>query len=134
MQLDDDQMYRVTPHNGALVASVGDANSFTNGRQLAAFLGLVPRQHSSGGKPTLLGISKRGGVYLRTLLVHGARAVVRVSGHWPDRDPGLQGLLARRHKHVAAVALAHRNARTVWALLARGQDYRPDARSAQANA
>ena len=63
----------------ALVASIGDANSFENGRQLAAWLGLVPRQHSTGGKQTLLGISKRGDCYLRTLLIHGARAVIRVS-------------------------------------------------------
>ncbi|MEN3802752.1 transposase [Aeromonas veronii] len=62
-----------------MIASVGDAKSFKNGRQLAAWLGLVPRQHSSGGKQTLLGISKRGDSYLRTLLIHGARAVLRVA-------------------------------------------------------
>jgi len=60
----------------ALVASIADANSFANGRQLSAWLGLVPRQHSSGGKPALLGISKRGDVYLRTLLIHGARSAI----------------------------------------------------------
>ncbi|MDP2829450.1 MAG: IS110 family transposase [Sulfuricellaceae bacterium] len=108
----------------ALVASIGDAKSFENGRQLAAWLGLVPRQHSSGGKPTLLGISKRGDTYLRTLLIHGARAVIRVA----ERKPGhagswLAGLMERRNKNVATVALANKNARTVWALLAHDRDY-----------
>ncbi len=102
----------------ALVASVGDAKSFKNGRQLAAFLGLVPRQHSSGGKPTLLGISKHGDVYLRTLLIHGARAVVRVNEGKAQPDLWLTRLLARRNKNIAAVALANKNARTAWALLA----------------
>lgn len=110
----------------ALVASVGDAKNFQNGRQLAAFLGLVPRQHSSGGKQTLLGISKRGDVYLRTLLIHGARAVVRVAERKTEPDPWLKQLLARRHKNVAAVALASKNARIVWALLVHGRDYRAD--------
>ena len=108
----------------ALVASVGDATNFTSGRQLAAWLGLVPRQHSSGGKSTLLGISKRGDSYLRTLLIHGARAVIRLAenkagygGSW------LAGVLARRHKNVAAVALASKNARIAWALLAKDREY-----------
>ena len=102
----------------ALIASIGDASSFTNGRQLAAWLGLVPRQHSSGGKPLLQGISKRGDTYLRTLLVHGGRSVVRVSSaktlptyRW------LVDLGKRRNKNIAAVALANKNARIVWALL-----------------
>ncbi|WP_297447069.1 IS110 family transposase [Acidiferrobacter sp.] len=112
----------------ALVASIGDAKVFANGRQLAAWLGLVPRQHSSGGKPTLLGISKRGDVYLRTLLIHGARAAIRVSADRLAHEAWLKRLLDRRHKNVAAVALAHKNARMAWALLARGQDYRPDGR------
>ena len=108
----------------ALVASIGDAKSFANGRQLAAWLGLVPRQHSSGGKQTLLGISKRGDSYLRTLLIHGARAVVRVTEQKIDRsDAWLKGLLTRRNKNVAAVALANKNARTVWALLAHERKY-----------
>ena len=111
----------------ALVASIGDAKSFESGRQLAAWLGLVPRQHSSGGKPTLLGISKRGDTYLRTLLIHGARAVVRVAerkvnhaGSW------LAGVMGRRNKNIAAVALANKNARIVWALLARDREYATD--------
>jgi len=108
----------------ALIASIGDAKSFANGRQLAAWLGLVPKQHSSGGKPTLLGISKRGDTYLRTLLIHGARAVIRVAEHKPDfAESWLARLLARRNKNVAAVALANKNARTVWALLAHDRNY-----------
>lgn len=101
------------------MASAGDARSFRNGRQLAAFLGLVPRQHSSGGREALLGISKRGGVYLRTLLIHGARAVVRVAERRADpTDTWLKRLLDRRNQNIAAVALANKNARIVWALLA----------------
>lgn len=109
----------------ALVASIGDAKNFQNGRQLAAWLGLVPRQHSSGGKQTLLGISKRGDVYLRTLLIHGARAVVRVAQGNAKPDLWLTELLARRNKNVAAVALANKNARIVWALLAHDRRYQP---------
>jgi transposase len=110
----------------ATVASVGDARNFNNGRQLAAWLGIVPRQHSSGGKATLLGISKRGDSYLRTLLIHGARAVIRIAERKPDADPWLKGLLARRHKNVAAVALANKNVRTIWALLAHDREYDAD--------
>lgn len=107
----------------AVVASVGDATNFKNGRQLAAWLGIVPRQHSTGGKSMLLGISKRGDTYLRTLLIHGARAVIRGAAHKPGADPWLKGLLARRNKNVAAVALANKNARTIWALLAQDREY-----------
>jgi transposase len=111
----------------ALVASIGDAKSFENGRQLAAWLGLVPRQHSSGGKQVLLGISKRGDTYLRTLLIHGARAVIRVAEHKAAHaDSWLARLMGRRNKNVAAVALANKNARTAWALLAHGRDYEAD--------
>ena len=109
----------------ALVATIGDATCFGNGRQLAAWLGLVPRQHSSGGKPTLLGISKRGDTYLRTLLIHGARAVVRIAGNSPAQDSWLGKLLARRNKNVVTVALANKNARIAWALLARNEVFRP---------
>jgi len=109
----------------AMVASIGDARNFKNGRQLAAWLGIVPRQHSTGGKSTLLGISKRGDTYLRTLLIHGARAVIRVAERKPDIDLWLKNLLARRNKNVAAVALANKNARTIWALLAHERDYEP---------
>ena len=109
----------------ALVASIGDAKHFADGRQLAAWLGLVPRQPSSGGKQTLLGISKRGDTYLRTLLIHGARAVIRVAGRKTDRMASwLAGLMGRRNKNVAAVALANKNARVVWALLAQDREYK----------
>ena len=119
----------------ALVASIGDATSFKNGRQLAAWLGLVPRQHSSGGKPRLLGISKRGDAYLRTLLIHGARAAVRVVDR--DRSPTgqwVRDVSTRRPKNVVVVARANKNARVVWALLAHQRDYdasyQPDRRAA----
>jgi transposase len=111
----------------ALVASVGDAKNFANGRQMAAWLGLVPRQHSSGGKPALLGISKRGDSYLRTLLVHGARSVVRYAeGKTNPAADWLKSLLARRNTNVAVVALANRNARIAWALLAHDREFRSD--------
>ncbi len=103
----------------ALVASVGNATNFENSRQLAAWLGLVPRQHSSGGKQNLLGISKRGDSYLRTLLIHGARAVLRVAERKAEHAGSwLAGIMERRNQNVAAVALANKNARIVWALLA----------------
>jgi transposase len=108
----------------ALVATVGDAKGFRNARQLAAWLGLVPRQHSTGGKALLLGISKRGDSYLRTLLIHGARSVVRVAERKAgDSSTWLTQLIARRHKNVAAVALANKNARIVWALLTHDRGY-----------
>ena len=109
----------------ALIAAIGDVTQFKNGRQLAAWLGLVPREHSTGGKPRLLGISKRGDRYLRKLLVHGARATLRwVDTRSEDRSRWLKALVARRGKNRAAVALANKNARIVWALLAHSQEYR----------
>lgn len=111
----------------ALIASIGDAKSFENGRQLAAWLGLVPRQNSSGGKQTLLGISKRGDTYLRTLMIHGARAVIRVAERKAQHASSwLAGVMGRRNKNVAAVALANKNARIVWALLANDREYEAD--------
>jgi transposase len=108
----------------ALVATVGNGQSFANGRQVAAWLGLVPKQASTGGKPMLLGMSKRGDSYLRTLLIHGARSVLQQAVRHPERaDPWLKQLLARRPKNVAAVALANHNARIAWALLAHGREY-----------
>lgn len=108
----------------ALAASIGDARAFKNGRQLAAWLGLVPRQHSSGGKERLLGISKRGDTYLRTLLIHGARSVLlRLKRHADQAESWLARLVARRNPNVAAVALANKNARIIWALLAHDRDY-----------
>jgi transposase len=110
----------------ALVATAGDGKSFTRGRQMAAWLGMVPKQHSTGGKSTLLGISKRGDSYLRTRLIHGARAVIAQVERHPERaQPWLQRLLARRPKNVAVVALANKNARIAWALLAGGDNYQP---------
>jgi transposase len=115
----------------ALVASIGDASSFKNGRQLAAWIGLVPRQHSSGGKQVLQGISKRGDAYLRTLLIHGGRSVIRVAaGKTNHTSQWLVNLIERRHKNVAAVALANKNARIVWALLAHQREYQTDFRLA----
>jgi transposase len=108
----------------ALIAAIGDATQFKNGRQLAAWLGLVPREHSTGGKPRLLGISKRGDVYLRKLLIHGARATLRwIDTKHDERSQWLKALMARRGKNRAAVALANKNARIVWALLAHNQEY-----------
>lgn len=110
----------------AIVATVGDAREFKNGRQLAAWMGLVPKQNSSGGKQTLLGISKRGDTYLRTLMIHGARAVVRVAENKAEPESWMRKLMAKRNKNVAAVALANKNARIVWALLANDRTFRPD--------
>jgi hypothetical protein len=111
----------------ALVASIADARSFKSGRQVSAWLGLVPRQSSSGGKPTLLGMSKRGDAYLRTLLIHGARSAILAAKNKVDNTQGwLTNLLKRRHPNIAAVALANKNVRTVWAILAHGREFRPD--------
>ncbi len=110
----------------ALVASIGDPKNFHNGRQLAAWTGLVPRQQSSGGKSVLLGISKRGDPYLRCLLIHGARAVIqRVRQKALSEQSWASRLVQRRNANIAAVALANKNARTAWALLAHGCAYEP---------
>ena len=119
----------------ALVASIADARSFDNGRQVSDWLGLVPRQSSSGGKSTLLGMSKRGDAYLRTLLIHGARsAILAAQRKTENANVWLANLLNRRHPNVAAVALANKNVRTVWALLAHGREFRPDYVSVRAAA
>ncbi|MFA6014374.1 MAG: IS110 family transposase [Gallionellaceae bacterium] len=110
----------------AIVATVGNATEFKNGRQLAAWFGLVPKQHSSGGKQTLLGISKRGDTYLRTLLIHGARAVIRYAENKTEPNQWLSKLIGRRNKNVATVALANKNARIVWALLTKDKAYEQD--------
>src|SRR5438552_14837627 len=110
----------------ALVAAVSDASAFNNGRQFAAWLGLVPCQYSTGGKERLLGISKRGDGYLRKLFVHGDRAVVRGVREKTDRRSGwIRGLIARRGFNRTTVAVANKNARIVWALLTSHQDYQP---------
>jgi transposase len=104
------------------VATVAHAAQFKNARQCAAWLGLVPKQDSTGGKTRLLGISKRGDVYLRTLLVHGARSTMR---HTPKQnDPKsrwVEQLRKRRGENIAAVALAAKHARILWALMVRGE-------------
>jgi transposase len=108
----------------ALIAAIGDINVFKNGRELAAWLGLVPRQHSTGGKPTLLGISKRGDSYLRTLLIHGGRTVVRVADKYQDRrNRWVSEIEKRRGKNISAVAVANKNARIAWALLSKKTTY-----------
>ena len=111
----------------ALVAAVGDRGCFKNGRQFAAWLGLVPKQRSSGGRHRLFGISKRGDRYLRTLMIHGARAALGKAGGKQDpRSRWLASLRQRRHANVAAVALANKNARIVWAMLAGNVSYEPE--------
>ncbi len=110
----------------AVVATVGDARQFRNGRQFAAWLGLVPRQHSSGGKQRLGHITKRGDVYLRTLLVHGARSTLRFAERRQDRiSRWALSIKARRGHNTAVVALAAKLARVLWAMLTRQVPYRP---------
>jgi transposase len=108
----------------ALIAAIGKGQAFEHGRDLSAWLGLVPRQVTTGGKPMLLGISKRGNKYLRKLLIHGARAA---QPHIAERDTALgrwaKGLLARAHKNVAIVALANKLARVAWTVLRRGEKF-----------
>jgi transposase len=108
----------------ALVAAVGNAQRFKNGRELSAYLGLVPRQHSSGGKTVLLGITKRGDRYLRTLLIHGARSALRQCKLGDARNRWVARISAARGPNVATVAMANKNARILWALLSRGDRYR----------
>lgn len=108
----------------AMVAAVGNGSAFVKGRDFAAWLGLVPRQHSTGGKAKLLGISKRGNPYLRRLFVHGARSILTT----PHRDKlaldaWMQQLEQRMHRNVAVVAVANKLARIAWAVLAKGANY-----------
>lgn len=111
----------------AIISAIGNGKQFKRGRDFAAWLGLTPRQYSSGGKERLLGISKRGDSYLRTLLIQGARAVLRVVDQKDDpRSRWLQNLCSRRNKNIAAVALANKNARIIWALLTKETDFLPD--------
>lgn len=113
----------------ALAAAIADGQDFNNGRQLAAYLGLVPRQASSGGKERLLGISKRGDGYLRGLLIHGARSIIRhirrrLQAGQPGGNPLVEQLLQRCQVNEVAVALANKMARIAWVLLARDETYR----------
>ncbi|TPQ37984.1 IS110 family transposase [Cupriavidus pinatubonensis] len=119
----------------AMVASMGDAKSFKNGRQVSAWLGLVPKQNSSGGKAVLLGMSKRGDSYLRTLLIQGARSVIYATERKKEAvDSWLSRLLRRRNANVAAVALANKNARVIWALLSGNREFGADYATANAAA
>jgi transposase len=104
----------------AAVATMGDAKAFKSGREFAAWLGLVPGQVGTGGKVRLLGISKRGDTYLRTLLIHGARAVLT---HAKEPGPWVEQISKRRPPNVVTVALANKMARTIWALLAHDRSY-----------
>jgi transposase len=129
---EDDRIRRLLEIEGigpvsasALVAAVGDGKQFASGRDMAAWLGLVPSQHSSGGKERLGHISKRGDTYVRTLLIHGARAALNASGGKEDaRSRWAQALATRRNRNIATVALANKNARIAWAVLSRGETYR----------
>ncbi len=109
----------------AIIAAVSNPHAFKNGREFAAWLGLVPRQNSSGGKTVLQGISKRGDVYLRTMLINGARTALQWAPLKSDpRSKWATEKMKSRGHNKACVALANRNARVVWALLARGEDYK----------
>ena len=114
----------------ALVATVADPRAFRSGRNFSAWIGLVPKQHSSGGKDRLGSISKRGDRYLRFLFVAGALAVIRYAKiHGTKHRPWLTALLARRHTKVAAIALANKIARMAWAIMAKGEHYKEPAAS-----
>lgn len=116
----------------ALVSTIGDASQFHSGRQRAAWLGLVPKQHSSSGKERLVRISKRGDGNLRKLLVHGARTVLLWSRRKKEgRSAWLEALLARRPTNVILVAMAKKTARVVWAMLSRGEPFRTEARAVE---
>src|SRR5712671_6847831 len=109
----------------AVISAIGNGAAFRKGREFAAWTGLVPREHSTGGKQKLLGISKRGNRYLRKLFVQCARAVLQQkSKQTPGLKAWLEKLTSRTHRHVAAVALAHKLARMAWAVLATGEAYR----------
>jgi transposase len=108
----------------ALVASVDDGRQFRNGRELAAWIGLVPRQYTTGGKPRLGGIGRRANHYVRRQMIHGARSVIsRLARHDDARSRWLKALVERRGVNRAIVALANKTARIAWALLARGEEY-----------
>jgi len=109
----------------AMTAAVADAKVFKSGREMSAWVGLVPRQYSTGGKPKLLGISKRGDAYLRTMLIHGARSALRVAKKKQDRrSQWAVAVESRRGQNIAAVALANKIVRTAWVILSRGEEYK----------
>jgi transposase len=111
------------------VATMTDPKAFKTGREFAAWIGLVPRQNSTGGKERLGPISKQGDRYLRRLLVVGAISIVRTARTWPDKYPWVIELPGRRPAKVVVVALANKMARIAWAVLAKGENYRAPARS-----
>lgn len=116
----------------ALVAAIGDRQAFEKGRDVAAWLGLTPREHSTGGKQRLGGISKRGNRYIRMLLVHCARSGLETLSKRTDRlGKWLQRILATKDRRVVIVALAARLARVAWALLSSGQRFSPQGQPAQ---
>jgi transposase len=129
---EDDASRRLTEAPGigpviatAMVATVGNAKLFSSGRSFAAWLGLRPRQHATGGKERLLGISKRGDGYLRRQLMHGARSLVRLAqGREGHPWAWINALLARRPFNVVVAAVANKLARMIWAMLSRGEAYR----------
>jgi len=129
---EDDRIKRLLEIEGigpitasALVAAVGDATQFNSGRDMSAWFGLTPQQHSSGGKSRLGRISKRGDKYIRMLLVHGARAALKAAQNKEDgRSRWVKNLADRRNKNIATVALANKNARIAWSILSRGESYR----------
>jgi len=109
----------------ALTAAVADAKVFKSGREMSAWLGLVPRQCSTGGKPRLLGISKRGDTYLRKMVIHGARSALRVAGKKQDRrSKWVVDVESRRGSNIAAVALANKIVRAAWVILSKGEEYK----------
>jgi transposase len=116
----------IGPVTASAIAAIGNGGAFHKGREFAAWMGLVPREHSTGGQQKLLGISKRGNSYLRKLFVQGARAVLQQR---TKQSSGLSAWLAqltsRTHRNVAAVALANKLARIAWAVLAKNEQYRP---------
>jgi transposase len=116
----------------AVVATMTDPKAFKTGREFAAWIGLVPRQNSTGGKERLGSISKQGDRYLRRLLVLGAISIVGTARARPDKYPWVIELLGRRPTKVVAVALANKMARVAWAVLARGETYRAPTRSSNA--
>jgi len=130
---DDCRRLVTVPGNGplgatALVAAVGNGAMFRRGRELAAWVGLVPRQRSTGGRPTLLGISKRGNNYVRRLLIHGARSLLQhLNRENHELGPWMSQLEQRAHRNVVAVAVANKIARIAWAVLARREVYRATA-------
>ena len=126
-------MYSYSPDPGigpvvatAIVAAIGNGAAFRKGREFAAWLGIVPRQYSTGGKAKLLGISKRDNVYLRKILIHGARAaVLRIKRDRAPIGAWLDALDSRAPKTVVVVSMANELARIAWAVLTSGKDYRP---------